>query len=118
MSFFQKRRWLVEFGVVCLVPIVLIGLFLMQTLKSNVEGRALSNAREQARLVADVGLSTPLAGIDDLSHGLTSGQLQAIDRQLAMIQAGNTLERALIRNHEARAPISCWGLTRSMPAQP
>src|SRR4051812_23042317 len=102
MSFFQKRRWLVEFGVVCLVPIVLIGLFLMQTLKSNVEGRALSNAREQARLVADVGLATPLAGIDDLSHGLTAGQLQAIDHQLASIQGGNSLQRALIRNREGR----------------
>src|SRR3954465_11665336 len=102
MSFFQKRRWLVEFGVLCLVPIVLIGLFLMQTLKSNVQGRALSNAREQARLVADVGLSTPLAGIDDLSHGLTSAQQQAIDRQLSTIQSGNTLQRALIRNREGR----------------
>src|SRR3954469_25757268 len=102
MSFFQKRRWLVEFGVGCLLPIVLIGLFLMQTLKSNVQGRALSNAREQARLVADVGLSTPLAGIDDLSHGLTSGQLQAIDHQLATIQSGNTLQRALIRDREGR----------------
>src|SRR2546421_4597591 len=102
MSFFQKRRWLVEFGVVCLVPIVLIGLFLMQTLKSNVEGRALSNAREQARLVADVGLSTPLAGVDDLSRGLTAGQLQAIDRHLGTIQAGNTLQRALIRNRDGR----------------
>jgi diguanylate cyclase len=102
MSFFQKRRWLVEFGVVCLVPIVLIGLFLMQTLKANVQGRALSNAREQARLVADVALSTPLAGIDDLSHGLTGDQLQAIDQQLATIQSGNTLQRALIRNREGR----------------
>src|SRR2546423_1755339 len=102
MSFFQKRRWLVEFGVVCLVPIVLIGLFLMQTLKSNVQGRALSNAREQARLVADVGLSTPLAGIDDLSHGLTAAQLQSVDHQLSAIRAGNTLQRALIRNREGR----------------
>src|SRR3954463_1161217 len=102
MSFFPKRRWLVEFGGLYMVPIVLIGIFLMQTLKSNVQGRAISNAREQARLVADVGLSTPLAGIDDLSHGLTGGQLQAIDRQLATIQAGNPLQRALIRNREGR----------------
>src|SRR6478672_3172052 len=80
MSFFQKRRWLVEFGVVCLVPIVLIGLFLMQTLKANVTGRALSNAREQARLVSDVGLSTPLAGI----------------------RSGNTLQRVLIRSRDGR----------------
>ena len=58
MSVFQKRRWLIEFGVVCLIPIALLGLFLFQTLKSNVEGRALAKPREQARLVADVGVAT------------------------------------------------------------
>src|SRR3954454_24311264 len=102
MSFFQKRRWLVEFGVVCLVPIVLIVLFLMQTLKSNVQGRARSNAREQARLVADRRLSSPRAGLRHLSAGLTSAQQQAIDRQLSTIQSGNTLQRAIIRNREGR----------------
>jgi len=118
MSFFQKRRWLVEFGVVCLVPIVLIGLFLMQTLKSNVEGRALSNAREQARLVADVGLSTPLAGVDDLSRGLTTGQLQDVDRQLAVgvevdgappprlhVADGDADVVALVVDQEVRRPL-------------
>jgi diguanylate cyclase (GGDEF)-like protein len=102
MSFFQKRRWLVEFGVVCLVPIVLIGLFLMQTLKANVKGRALSNAREQARLVTDVGLATPLAGIDDLSRGLSTGQQQSLDRQLATIRGGNSIQRAILRNRSGR----------------
>ncbi|MEA2443467.1 MAG: diguanylate cyclase [Thermoleophilales bacterium] len=102
MSFFQKRRWLVEFGVVCLVPIVLIGWFLMQTLKSNVSGRAISNAREQARLVTDVGLSTPLAGVSDLSHGLTPGQQQALDRELATIRQGNGIERAMLRNRDGK----------------
>jgi diguanylate cyclase (GGDEF)-like protein len=98
MSFFQKRRWLVEFGVVCLVPIALIGVFLLQTLKSNVEARAIANAQAQARLVTDVGLATPLEGLDDLSGGLTSGQQLALDRQLATIRQGNGLQRALIRN--------------------
>jgi diguanylate cyclase (GGDEF)-like protein len=102
MSFFQKRRWLVEFGVVCLVPIVLIGMFLMQTLKANVKGRALSNAREQARLVTDIGLATPLADLEDLARGLSAGQQQAIDRQLGAIRAGNNVQRALIRNREGR----------------
>src|SRR4051795_11284944 len=98
MSFFQKRRWLVEFGVVCLVPIVLLGLFLMQTLKANVSGRAISNAREQARLVGDVGVATPLAGDEDLSRGLTSGQQQMLDRQLDTIREANNLERVILRN--------------------
>jgi diguanylate cyclase (GGDEF)-like protein len=102
MSFFQKRRWLVEFGVVCLLPIVLLGLFLMQTLKSNVEGRALSNAREEARLVTNVGIATPLAGLDDLSRGLTGAQQQVLDRQLTTIRASNNLQRAVVRNREGR----------------
>jgi diguanylate cyclase (GGDEF)-like protein len=102
MSFFQKRRWLVEFGIVCLIPIVLIGVFLMQTLKANVSGRAIANAREQARLVANVGLGTPLAGTDDLSHGLSAGQQQDLDRQLATIRQGNGLARAVIRNRDGR----------------
>ena len=102
MSFFQKRRWLVEFGMVCLIPIVLIGMFLMQTLKANVKGRALSNAREQARLVTDIGLATPLAGLEDLARGVSGAQLQAIDRQLGAIRAGNNVQRAVIRNREGR----------------
>jgi diguanylate cyclase (GGDEF)-like protein len=102
MSFFQKRRWLVEFGVVCLIPIVLLGVFLMQTLKANVKGRALSNATEQARLVTDIGLSTPLAGLDDLSRGLSGAQQQALDRQLVTIRQGNNVQRALLRNRDGR----------------
>ncbi|MEA2423280.1 MAG: diguanylate cyclase, partial [Thermoleophilaceae bacterium] len=102
MSFFQKRRWLLEFGLVCLVPIVLLGLFLMQTLKANVQGRALSNAREQARLVTDIGLATPLAGTDDLSRGVTGAQMQAIDRQLATIRQGNNVQRVVVRNRDGR----------------
>src|SRR4051812_12962375 len=102
MSFFKKRRWLVEFGVVCLIPIVLLGMFLMQTLKANVKARALSNAREQARLVSDVGLRTALAGIDDVSRGLSGSQQQVLDRQLESIRHGNNIERVIVRNREGR----------------
>ena len=102
MSFFQKRRWLVEFGVVCFVPIVLIGVFLMQTLKSNVESRAVANAREQARLLTDVGLATQLKGVGDLSRGLTGDEQQALDREVTTLRQGNGLQRAVIRNRDGR----------------
>jgi diguanylate cyclase (GGDEF)-like protein len=102
MSFFQKRRWLVEFGVVCLIPIVLLGMFLMQTLKANVKGRALSNGREQARLVTDVGLRGALAGIDDVSRGLTGQEQQALDRQLSTIRKSNNVQRVILRSREGR----------------
>src|SRR3954454_3240637 len=97
MSFFQKRRWLVEFGLVCLLPIVLLGVFLAQTLKANVNGRALSNAREQARLVTDIAVATPL-GDGDISRGLSGAQQQMLDRQLAAVRATNNVQRVVVRN--------------------
>src|ERR1700712_1070024 len=102
MSVLKNRRWLIEFGVVCLVPIVLLGVFLMQTLKSNVEGRAISNAQEQARLVTDIGIATTLSGVDDLSGGLSAPQGQALDRQLATIRKGNNIDQAILRSRDGK----------------
>src|SRR4051794_14498382 len=102
MSVFQKRRWLIEFGVVCLTPIALIGVFLLQTLSANVESRAIANGREQARLVAAVGFENQLAGVDDLSRGLSGAQQAALDRQLANMRAGSGVSRVIIRNRSGR----------------
>src|SRR3954451_2226044 len=103
LSVFQKRRWLIEFGVVCLIPIALIGVFLMQTLSANVESRAVANAREQARLVAAVGFENQLAGVSDLARGLPGAQQAALDEQLAVIRAGSGVSRVVIRNRSGRA---------------
>src|SRR3954449_4373133 len=102
LSVFQKRRWLIEFGVVCLIPIALIGVFLMQTLGANVAGRAIANAREQARLVAAVGFENQLTGVDDLSRGLSGAQQTALDDQLDTIRAGSGISRVIIRNRTGR----------------
>src|SRR3954447_11920083 len=101
-SVFQKKRWLIEFGIVCLIPIVLLGLFLFSTLKSNVESRAIANAREQARLVSDVGVAGQLAGVTDLSRGLTGAQQGALDRNLESIRSGSGLSRVVVRNRAGR----------------
>src|SRR3954467_11906107 len=102
MSFFQQRRWLVECGVVCLIPIVLLGMFLMQTLQSNVKGRAIANASEQARLVADVGLRSAPTRTDDLARGPRGPQQAALDRQLDTVREGNNVQRVILRNREGR----------------
>jgi diguanylate cyclase (GGDEF)-like protein len=106
LSVLQKRRWLIEFGLVCLLPILLLGLFLLQTLKSNVENRAFANAREQARLVADVGVGNQLAGVEDVSSGLTDVQRSALDAQLKDIRAGSGVARVLLRNRGGRVVYS------------
>jgi diguanylate cyclase (GGDEF)-like protein len=98
MNLFQKRRWLIEFGAVCLVPIVLLGFFLFTTLKSNVETRAVDNAREQARLITEVGLDSPLHGVDDLSRGLNSEQQAELDDEMDSIRSGSGVARVILRN--------------------
>ena len=102
MSVFQKRRWLIEFGLVCLVPIILLGLFLLSTLKSNVETRAIADAREQARLVANVGVASQLGGIADLRAGLTAGQQAALDRNLETIRTGSGVAHVVVRDRTGR----------------
>src|SRR3954453_10830213 len=102
MSVFQKRRWMIEFGLVCLIPIVLIGVFLLQTLKANVESRAIANAREQARLIADVGFDNQLAGIGDITRSLSTPEQNALDAQFKTIRAGSGLSRVIIRNRNGR----------------
>jgi diguanylate cyclase (GGDEF)-like protein len=101
-SVFQKRRWLIEFGLVCLIPVVLLGLFLFSTLKSNVQTRAIADAREQARLVSDVGVSGPLAGLHDLGRGLSAQQQSSLDHNLATIRSGSGLSRVVLRNRSGR----------------
>src|SRR3954469_12851066 len=93
---------MIEFGLVCLIPIVLLGFFLLSTLKSNVETRAVANAREQARLVADVGVAGQLAGVTDLSRRLSGGQLGALDRNLESIKSGSSRARVVVRNRAGR----------------
>ncbi len=93
----QKRRWLAEFGLVCLLPIVLLGLFVQFALTKNVEGRALGTGRDQARLVTQVSFDVPLQGVD-ISHGISPSQEQTLDSQLAAVRAGNELSRVIVRN--------------------
>src|SRR3954451_12206839 len=106
MSVFQKRRWLVEFGLVCLVPILLIGVFLLQTLKQNVKSRAVANATEQARLVTQVGLAGQLAGTEDLHEGLSGQQIAALDSQLETMRAGNGVGRVVLRDRSGKTVYS------------
>src|SRR5829696_5270420 len=106
MSAFQKRRWLIEFGVVCLIPIVLLGFFLLETLKANVESRAIANAREQARLVADVGVANQLAGLADLGSGISATQQEDLDGHIETVRSGNQVVRVIARNRGGRVVYS------------
>jgi type II secretory pathway pseudopilin PulG len=52
----QKRRWLIEFGVVSLVPIVVLGLVVAQSLRGSIRDRALERAKQEAVTVAKLAI--------------------------------------------------------------
>jgi diguanylate cyclase (GGDEF)-like protein len=70
-----------RFGVVSLVPVVLIGLVLAHFISDQVHKRALAEARKSAVLVARVGIQ-PLLTPSQIEHGLDTRQLAALNRAL------------------------------------
>ena len=90
----QKRRWLIEFGLISLVPMILLGIFLSQTLGSQARERAIASARAEARLVSDLALRRVVGDELDPGDAVTSE---------AQIRA-RPLGRLDPRRHRHRAP--------------
>ncbi len=44
----QKRRWLIEFGIVSLVPVIVLGLVVAHSMRSSIRDRALDTAKAEA----------------------------------------------------------------------
>jgi diguanylate cyclase (GGDEF)-like protein len=94
----QKRRWLVEFGLISLVPMVVLGLFLGQAVRSHATGRAISAARDQAQLVGNLAFRRVLHARRDLARILDPDQQAALDRSLASARQGTDVARAILRD--------------------
>ena len=94
----QKRRWLVEFGLVSLIPIVLLGLFLGQAINSNARNSATSAARDRARSVGELAFGRALSQTGDLSRGLSNAQQTSLDRSFASLRVGSDIARVILRN--------------------
>jgi diguanylate cyclase (GGDEF)-like protein len=97
-SFKQKRRWLIEFGLVSLIPIILLGLFLAQTIHSHAQERATRVGQQQAQVVGDLAFRRALGPNVDLSRGLDAAQQAALDHTLDSVKAGTNVVRATLRD--------------------
>ena len=94
----QKRRWLIEFGAVSVVPVLLLGLFLAQAIRSHAEDRAQGSAQRQAQLVADLAIERTLDPGADLTHGLTPDQQAKLTGALDAVKQGTAVARATLRD--------------------
>src|SRR3954467_9198713 len=98
----QKRRWLIEFGLASLIPMIVLGLVLSSTLKSTIRTHELSSARQDAQAVAYVAVQNSLNGVADLTRGLTGTQQSTLDHAIAQVQGGTEIDRAILRNRDGR----------------
>ena len=94
----EKRRWLIEFGLISLVPVLVLGLFLGQAIRSHANGRAIAAARDQAQLVGNLAFRRVLHSSGDLAHALSPGQQAALDRSLTSARQGTDVVRAILRD--------------------
>jgi diguanylate cyclase (GGDEF)-like protein len=94
----QKRRWLIEFALVSLIPVVLLGVFLGQTLHGQARDRAVDSARTQARTVADVALRRVLGDEMDPGDVASRETILAVDRSLDAARTGADVSRLILRD--------------------
>jgi diguanylate cyclase (GGDEF)-like protein len=97
----QKRRWLIEFGVVSLVPIIVLGIAVAQSLRTSIRERALDRAKQEAVVVAKLAIEPQLSFADlerdlpiekraRMSDVLTEG---ALGRRIVQVQVRNSAGR-------------------------
>jgi diguanylate cyclase (GGDEF)-like protein len=102
----QKRRWLIEFGLASLIPMLVLGLLLSATLKSTIREHEVSSARQDAQVVSYVAVQNSLSDVADLSRGLTGPQQSALDHAITQAQGGTAVNRAILRNRDGRIVYS------------
>jgi diguanylate cyclase (GGDEF)-like protein len=98
----EKRRWLIEFALVSLIPIVLLGLLIGQALRSGVRDRQEASARSEVQIVNKIGFEQELGPNTDLSRALTSDQQAALDRAISSVRAQSDVKRVILRDRSGR----------------
>jgi diguanylate cyclase (GGDEF)-like protein len=94
----QKRRWLIEFALVSLVPVILVGVVLGQLLHAQARDRATAAALSEARTVADFGFRRVLGDDLDPNTATTREKTAALDQSIASARGGTDVARVILRD--------------------
>ncbi|MFL5782170.1 MAG: putative bifunctional diguanylate cyclase/phosphodiesterase [Thermoleophilaceae bacterium] len=94
----QKRRWLIEFGLASLMPVLLLGLVLGQAIRSHAESHAVAAAQHKAQLVGDLAVQRTLEPGVDLARGIRPAEQTDLVRALDGVRQGMEVSRATLRD--------------------
>ncbi|HEX8073512.1 MAG TPA: EAL domain-containing protein [Thermoleophilaceae bacterium] len=96
----QKRRWLIEFGLLSLIPVVLVGVFLVQTVRSYAHDRAIDAAQQRARTAGDLAVNSTLRSQSQLAHALSADAQRQLDSSLADVRGDTEVARVTLRDRD------------------
>jgi signal transduction histidine kinase len=88
---------LVRFGLIALVPVVVLGGVLAHALNSDLQQRYLDSSRTSAAVLTQVGIQ-PLFTHDEVSTGLSTDAISAIDVKLQGADVGTEVRRLKVWN--------------------
>jgi len=86
-----------RFGLLALVPVVVLGAVLAHVLNVDVQQRYLDSARQSATLITQVGIQ-PLLDQGELTSGLTPAQVAGIDGRLQGASVSDEVRRIKVWN--------------------
>src|SRR4051812_16832880 len=101
----QKRRWLIEFGVVTLVPIVVLGLVVAASLRGSIRDRALDRAKQEAVTVGKLAIEPQLSSAD-LERGVPVEKRNRIGTALSEGSLGRRIVQVSVRSPAGRVVYS------------
>jgi diguanylate cyclase (GGDEF)-like protein len=101
----QKRRWLIEFGVVSLVPIVVLGLIVAQSLRESIRDRAIDRSKQEALVVTKLAIE-PQLSTSDFDRDVPPEKRDRIDNALTEGALGRRIVNASVRNRAGRIVYS------------
>ncbi|MEA2443187.1 MAG: diguanylate cyclase, partial [Thermoleophilales bacterium] len=113
----QKRRWLIEFGVVSLVPILVLGLVVAQSMRGSIRHRALDRAKQEAVTVAKLAIEPQLSAAD-LERGVPGEKRTRIDTALSEGSLGRRIVQVSVRNPAGKVVYSTTARTIGRIAPP
>ncbi|MBV9212467.1 MAG: EAL domain-containing protein [Actinobacteria bacterium] len=102
----QKRRWLIEFALVSLVPVLLVGVFVAQAIRSNVGSARIASARDRAQVLAADALHRGLGSNPDVSRGTTQDEQNRLDSAFGGLERRGELSRVVVRSAEGAIAYS------------
>ncbi|HEV2140176.1 MAG TPA: histidine kinase dimerization/phospho-acceptor domain-containing protein [Candidatus Dormibacteraeota bacterium] len=94
-----SRQPLVRFGVIALVPVLVLGVVLARALNSDVQQRFLDTARSSAAILTQVGIQ-PLFTEQDINNGLTPNLVPQIDAKLQGAAVSTEVDRLKVWNRQ------------------